>query len=119
MDRIVDCLARELAHGPGRAAAEATILAAAELPYELDMPYRDGNPLVYDSGDFRAGARGRRCGAVDYEALRASRRELRARGIYRGIGISGYVEGTAIGPYEGATVRLDASGRAVVATGAC
>src|SRR5206468_1998893 len=42
----------------------------------------------------------------------------RARGIHRGIGISGYVEGTAIGPHEGATVRLDASGHAVVATGA-
>jgi carbon-monoxide dehydrogenase large subunit len=39
--------------------------------------------------------------------------------VYQGIGISGYVEGTAIGPYEGATVRMDASGRAVVATGAC
>ena len=37
---------------------------------------------------------------------------------HRGIGLSGYVEGTAIGPYEGATVRMDASGRAVVATGA-
>src|SRR2546423_8888956 len=35
------------------------------------------------------------------------------------MGISGYVEGTAIGPTEGATVRLDASGHAVVATGAC
>jgi len=34
------------------------------------------------------------------------------------VGISGYVEGTAIGPYEGATVRLDGAGRAVVATGA-
>src|SRR5204863_85089 len=40
-------------------------------------------------------------------------------GIHRGIGICGYVEGTAIGPHEGATVRLDASGHAVVATGAC
>jgi carbon-monoxide dehydrogenase large subunit len=29
------------------------------------------------------------------------------------------VEGTAIGPYEGATVKLDASGHATVATGAC
>ena len=28
-------------------------LTAADLPYELGMPYRDGNPLVYDSGDFR------------------------------------------------------------------
>src|SRR5229473_7810883 len=57
--------------------------------------------------------------AVDYPALRAEQARLRERGIHRGIGISGYVEGTAIGPYEGATVRLDPSGHAVVATGAC
>ena len=92
-------------------------LAAADLPYEIDLPYRDGNPLVYDSGDFRAGLEAA-LGAVDYEALRREQAELRARGIHRGIGLSGYVEGTAIGPYEGATVRMDASGRAVVATGA-
>src|SRR6266852_4804388 len=57
--------------------------------------------------------------AVGYDALRAEQARLRERGIHRGIGISSYVEGTAIGPYEGATVRLDASGHAVVATGAC
>src|SRR5262249_36196993 len=52
--------------------------------------------------------------------LRAEQAAARSeRGVLRGIGISGYVEGTAIGPYEGATVRMDASGRAVVATGAC
>src|SRR5205807_1439423 len=42
----------------------------------------------------------------------------RARGLWRGIGISGYVEGTAIGPFEGARVTLDAAGHVQVATGA-
>src|SRR5262249_25489964 len=50
--------------------------------------------------------------------LRREQAELRDRGVHRGIGISGYVEGTAIGPYESASVRMDASGHAVVATGA-
>src|SRR5581483_2613037 len=90
----------------------------ADMPYELHIPYRDGNPLVYDSGDFRAGLEAA-LAAVDYPALRAEQARLREQGIHRGIGISGYVEGTAIGPYEGATVRLDAAGHAVVATGAC
>src|SRR5574341_717649 len=49
---------------------------------------------------------------------RRSRARLRAEGVYRGIGISGYAEGTAIGPYEGATVKLDLAGRVIVATGA-
>jgi len=117
MDRIVDCLARALAMDPAEL-RRRNYLSAADMPYEIQLPYRDGNPLVYDSGDFRAGLEAA-LGAVGYEALRAEQARLRERGVHRGIGLSGYVEGTAIGPYEGATVRLDASGRAVVATGAC
>src|SRR5262249_4076044 len=56
--------------------------------------------------------------AAGYQQFRAEQPSLRARGIYRGIGISGYVEGTAIGPFEGATVKLDLTGRVLVATGA-
>ena len=117
MDRIVDCLARELRMDPAEL-RRRNYLSEADMPYELHIPYRDGNPLVYDSGDFRAGLEAA-LRAVGYEALRAEQVRLRERGVYRGVGLSGYVEGTAIGPYEGATVRLDASGRAVVATGAC
>jgi carbon-monoxide dehydrogenase large subunit len=117
MDRIVDCLARELRMDPA-ALRRRNYLSAADLPYELAIPYRDGNPLVYDSGDFRAALESA-LDAVGYDAFRKEQAALRERGIHRGIGISGYVEGTAIGPTEGATVRLDASGHAVVATGAC
>jgi len=117
MDRIVDCLARELAMDPAEL-RRRNFLSAADLPYELRIPYRDGNPLVYDSGDFKAGLEAA-LRAVGYDALRAEQARLREQGIHRGIGISSYVEGTAIGPYEGATVRLDVSGHAVVATGAC
>jgi carbon-monoxide dehydrogenase large subunit len=117
MDRIVDRLARELGMDPAEL-RRRNFLSAADLPYELGIPYRDGNPLVYDSGDFKAGLEAALRG-VGYDALRAEQRRLREGGVHRGIGISSYVEGTAIGPYEGATVRLDASGHAVVATGAC
>src|SRR5215831_8594133 len=116
MDRIVDCLARELRMDPAEL-RRRNYLGAADLPYELGIPYRDGNRLVYDSGDFRANLDAA-LAAVDYDRLRAEQAALRGRGIHRGIGISGYVEGTAIGPYEGATVRVDASGHVVVATGA-
>ena len=117
MDRIVDRLARELSMDPATL-RRRNYLGVADMPYELQIPYRDGNPLVYDSGDFR-GALEAALTEVDYDAVRAEQSALRERGIHRGIGISGYVEGTAIGPHEGATVRLDASGHAVVSTGAC
>jgi carbon-monoxide dehydrogenase large subunit len=116
MDRIVDCLARELKIDPAEL-RRRNYIRPDELPWDLGMPYRDGNPLVYDSGDF-PGALEAALKAAGYDDLRAEQRRLRAQGIYRGVGISGYVEGTAIGPFEGATVKLDLTGRVSVATGA-
>ena len=116
MDRAVDGLARQLGLDPAEI-RRRNYLTAAELPWDLGMPYRDGNPLVYDSGDFRA-VLDAALEAAGYEAFRHEQPALRERGIWRGIGISGYVEGTAIGPFEGARVTLDLAGHAVVATGA-
>ena len=116
MDRAVDRLARALAMDPAEI-RRRNYIRADELPYDFGMPYRDGNPLVYDSGDFPAALEAA-LDAVGYAELRREQERLRATGVYRGIGISGYVEGTAIGPFEGVTVKIDLAGRAVVATGA-
>jgi aerobic carbon-monoxide dehydrogenase large subunit len=116
MDRIVDCMARELRMDPAEL-RRRNYIRPEELPYDFGMPYRDGNPLVYDTGDF-PDALEKALEAADYKQFRAEQPGLRAEGVYRGIGISGYVEGTAIGPFEGVTVKLDLAGRALVATGA-
>jgi aerobic carbon-monoxide dehydrogenase large subunit len=116
MDRIVDCLARELGLDPAEL-RRRNYIRPDELPYDFGMPYRDGNPLVYDTGDF-PDALEKALAASGYREFRAEQARLRAQGVYRGIGISGYVEGTAIGPFEGATVKLDLAGRVLVATGA-
>jgi carbon-monoxide dehydrogenase large subunit len=116
MDRIIDCLARELGIDPAKL-RRRNYIGPEELPWDLGMPYRDGNPLVYDSGDF-PGALEAALKAAGYDEFRRGQLRLRAQGIYRGVGISGYVEGTAIGPFEGATVKLDLAGRVIVATGA-
>src|SRR5881296_3028987 len=116
MDRIVDCLARELGMDPAEL-RRRNYIRPEEMPYDFGMPYRDGNPLVYDTGDFPL-ALEKALEAADYRQFRAEQPRLRARGVYRGIGVSGYVEGTAIGPFEGVTVKLDLAGRVVVATGA-
>src|SRR5438093_3149393 len=116
MDRIVDCLARELRMDPAEL-RRRNYIRPEEMPYDFGMPYRDGNPLVYDTGDFPL-ALEKALEAADYRQFRAEQPALRARGVYRGIGVSGYVEGTAIGPFEGVTVKLDLAGRVVVATGA-
>src|SRR5882724_11120722 len=116
MDRAVDRLAHTLGIDPAEI-RRRNYIRADELPYDFGMPYRDGNPLVYDTGDF-PDALEKALEAAGYREFRAAQPLLRARGVHRGIGISGYVEGTAIGPFEGATVKLDLAGRVVVATGA-
>jgi carbon-monoxide dehydrogenase large subunit len=116
MDRAVDRLAAELRLDPADV-RRRNYIRADELPWDLGMPYRDGNPLVYDTGDFPAALEAA-LSAAGYDGFRREQEALRAHGVWRGIGISGYVEGTAIGPYEGATVKLDLAGRVVVATGA-
>jgi carbon-monoxide dehydrogenase large subunit len=117
MDRILDVLAREVGLDPAEL-RRRNLVRPDEMPYDVGLLYRDGNPLVYDGGDF-PDALHRALQAVDYEVFRADQAGHRAKGIHRGVGISAYVEGTGVGPYEGANVRLDASGMAVVATGAC
>ncbi|MFQ5830974.1 MAG: xanthine dehydrogenase family protein molybdopterin-binding subunit [Candidatus Methylomirabilia bacterium] len=117
IDRIVDVLARELRMDPAEI-RRRNFLGPEEFPYDVGLLYRDGNPLVYDSGDFQAALEAA-LEAVGYTEFRKEQEEFRARGVYRGIGISAYVEGTGIGPYEGAVVRLDPSGMVVVTTGAC
>ena len=116
MDRIVDYLARELRIDPAEI-RRRNYIRPDELPYDFGMPYRDGNPLVYDTGDFPL-ALEKALEAAGYRQFRAEQARLRTQGVYRGVGISGYVEGTAIGPFEGATVKLDLAGRVIVATGA-
>jgi carbon-monoxide dehydrogenase large subunit len=116
MDRAVDCLARRLRMDPADV-RRRNYIRPDELPFDFGMPYRDGNPLVYDSGDFPATLESA-LHAAEYDRVRKEQPALRARGVWRGVGISGYVEGTAIGPFEGARVTLDAAGRVSVATGA-
>jgi aerobic carbon-monoxide dehydrogenase large subunit len=116
MDRAVDCLARRLGRDPADVRRK-NYIRADELPWDFGMPYRDGNPLVYDSGDFPAALEAA-LQAAGYDAFRREQPALRARGVWRGIGVSGYVEGTAIGPFEGVHLKLDLAGRVLVATGA-
>jgi CO/xanthine dehydrogenase Mo-binding subunit len=55
---------------------------------------------------------------IDYERfVREEQPRLRAQGKRVGIGVVCYVEGTGIGPYEGAKVQVQASGKVSVATG--
>jgi carbon-monoxide dehydrogenase large subunit len=92
------------------------LLRPDELPHDLGILYRDGGPAVLDSGDYPEALR-RAVALVGRDRLEVERTGAGGRRV--GFGVACYVEGTGIGPYEGARVRLDPSGRASVRTGAC
>ena len=109
MERIIERLATKLGLDPAEVRARNLVPREA-MPYDTGLLYRDGFPQVYDSGDFPELLR--RCRAL-VEV------EPRDDGKLRGVGFALYVEGTGMGPFEGATVRVLPSGRVNIATGAC
>jgi aerobic carbon-monoxide dehydrogenase large subunit len=117
MERGLDRLARAAGLDPVELRRRNT-LTAAEMPWDTHLYYRDGQPLVYDSGDYLACLE-RALDLVGYAEFRAAQRVALARGEYLGLGVAGYIEGTGIGPFEGALVRVDGTGKVVVYTGAC
>src|SRR4029077_11561092 len=54
---------------------------------------------------------------IGFSDFRGRQAAARAEGRYLGLGVACYVEGTGIGPYEGAHVRVEPSGKILVATG--
>src|SRR5579885_2512857 len=117
MERAIDLVARALALEPAEI-RRRNMVRPDEMPYAAGLLYRDGEPIVYDSGDYPA-ALDRALDAVGgLAAFRTRQAEARRHGRYLGLGLGAYVEGTGVGPFEGATVRLDPSGKIYVASGA-
>lgn len=116
MERLLDLAAREL--GMDRVEIrKRNLIPADAFPYHNEIIYQDFAPLTYDSGDYLP-ALEKAAEAIGYRAfLDTEQPRLRAEGKRVGLGIVTYVEGTGIGPYEGARVRVEPSGKVTLATG--
>ncbi len=116
MDRVIYEVARFLDLEPVEVMARNLIPADA-MPYPRGMPYRDGQEIVYDCGDF-PGAFEYLLDSVGYaDHQRDREREFAPTGVRRGIGFGSYIEGTGLGPYEGAVAMLNSRGQVVVNVG--
>jgi CO/xanthine dehydrogenase Mo-binding subunit len=116
MERLLDIAARELGLDRNEIRRRNFIPPDA-FPYKNQIIYQDFTPLEYDSGNY-APMLERLLEMIDYERfVREEQPRLRAQGKRVGIGVVCYVEGTGIGPYEGAKVQVQASGKVSVATG--
>ena len=116
MERILDKAARIL-HIDRDEIRRRNFVTPAQMPYAVGFIYRDGKPVVYDSGDYPA-CQEKALEASDYAGFAARRAKALTEGRYLGIGIGNYVEGTGLGPFEGATVRIQQDGRITILTGA-
>ncbi len=115
MERIMDRIARDLQLDRCEVRSR-NFIAPDEFPWDVGLVYQDGGPTKYDSGNYQAGL-DKLKELLDYAHFPAVQAEARRQGRYLGLGIGYYVEGTSIGPYEGATVRVESDGRVFVSTG--
>jgi carbon-monoxide dehydrogenase large subunit len=111
MERLLDFAARELDLDRVEI-RRRNYIQPDQFPYDHAILFQDFRPLVYDSGNYPA-ALEKAAELIGYPAAAAPSQP----GRLRGIGIVSYIEGTGIGPYEGARVTVEPSGTVRLATG--
>jgi carbon-monoxide dehydrogenase large subunit len=118
MERTIDLVAGTLGLEPAEVRLR-NMVGADEMPYRVGIPYRDGEPIVYDGGDYPGALRKALNAVGGVAAFRERQQAARRDGRYLGLGLGCYVEGTGVGPFESAMVRIDPSGKVYVSAGAC
>jgi carbon-monoxide dehydrogenase large subunit len=115
-ERLLDFAAKEL--GIDRVEIrKRNLLRPDQFPHNHGIMFQDSAPLVYDSGDYLPTLE-QAVEMIGYDDfVREGQARARANGQHLGMGIACYVEGTGIGPYEGARVTVEPSGKVRVATG--
>lgn len=116
MERMMDLVATRL--GLDRAEVRArNLIPPSKMPYRKPLKARSGAAMVYDSGDYPA-SQAAALAAAGWDGFRVRQAEALAEGRHIGIGIANAVKGTGRGPFESGTVRVAASGKVSVFTGA-
>jgi carbon-monoxide dehydrogenase large subunit len=118
VERLVDCLARELGVDP-------VDLRLRNLIRPEQFPYQSRTGWVYDSGEYER-ALHQALDMAGYEELRREQRERRERGELMGIGVGFFTEAVGAGPRrhmdmfglgmnDGAALRVSPTGKAQLA----
>ncbi|MEO7841385.1 MAG: xanthine dehydrogenase family protein molybdopterin-binding subunit, partial [Anaerolineales bacterium] len=116
IERLLDLAAKELKIDRAEI-RRRNFIPPDKFPYNNEIIYQDFAPLVYDSGNYEP-LLDQALEKIGYtKFVNEIQPKLRAEGKHVGIGIVAYVEGTGIGPYEGAKVQVMSSGRVSVVTG--
>ena len=115
MERLIDRAARRLGLDPAEI-RRRNFVRPDEMPYRTGLIYRDGTPISYDPADY-PGSFERLLEAFDYAGWRKRQADRRGSATPLGVGLGCYVQGTGVGPFEGADVRVDGAGNVQVIIG--
>lgn len=115
IERLLDLAAAEL--GIDRVEIRRrNLLKPEDFPRDQRI-VKSHSSLVYDSGNF-APSLERAVEMIGYrDFIEHEQPRLRAEGRRVGVGVVTYIEGTGVGPYEGARVSIEPTGRVRVASG--
>jgi len=117
IERGLDLLAEEL--GIDRMEIRRrNFIRSDEFPWHRPgMLFADGLPVTLDSGNYHE-ALETVLREIDYDGFKAEQEQAWQEGRYLGLGLACYIEGTGLGPYEGAHVKVNPiTGQILVATG--
>ena len=113
---IVDRVARALGRDPAE-------VRRINMIRPDQFPFRNAAGMVYDPGSYGESME-EALGLIGYDTFRTRQTELRKEGIYRGIGISVFVEPTAMASseagsvgYESVFIRVEPTGKVTAAFG--
>jgi CO/xanthine dehydrogenase Mo-binding subunit len=115
-ERLMDLAARELGINPVEF-RKRNLLTPDAFPCEQVIIGQDFVPTIYDSGNYLAALKKAEAMIGYAQFVKEEQPRLRAEGRHVGIGVVNFIEGTGVGPYEGARVTVEASGKVNVATG--
>lgn len=116
IERALDIAAKELKIDRAEI-RRRNFIQPNQFPYNNEIIYQDFAPIVYDSGNYEPLLHEALEKIGYHKFVNEIQPKLRAEGKHVGIGVVAYVEGTGIGPYEGAKVQVMSSGRVSVVTG--
>src|SRR5512134_87221 len=116
IERLLDFAAKELKIDRAEI-RRRNFIPPDKFPYNNEIIYQDFAPLIYDSGNYEP-LLDQAMEKIGYQKfINETQPKLRVEGKLVGLGLVAYVEGTGIGPYEGAKVQVMGSGHVSVVTG--
>ncbi|MGB2964177.1 MAG: xanthine dehydrogenase family protein molybdopterin-binding subunit [Anaerolineales bacterium] len=116
VERLLDIAAKELKIDPIKI-RRLNFIPPDAFPYNHEIIDQAFTALIFDSGNYEP-AFDKALEALGYDDfINNEQPKLREEGKHVGIGIVPFIETTGVGPYEGARVSIETSGKISAATG--